>query len=133
MFLSCIIPGPKNPKGKIDVYLQPLLDELKTLWDGVLTYDISKKQNFHMRAALLWTINDFPAYGMLFGWSTHGKLACPICMHRSKAFWLGKGGKASWFDCHRCFLPMHHAFRGNIDEFKRDKVDSSRPPKCLSS
>ena len=21
MFLSCIIPGPKNPKGKIDVYL----------------------------------------------------------------------------------------------------------------
>ena len=70
MFLSCIIPGPKNPKGKIDVYLQPLIDELKILWEGVLTYDISKRRNFKMKAALLWTINDFPAYGMLSGWST---------------------------------------------------------------
>jgi len=32
---------------------------------------------FFMKAALMWTINDFPAYGMLSGWSTHGRLACP--------------------------------------------------------
>ncbi|XP_038693762.1 uncharacterized protein LOC119991488 [Tripterygium wilfordii] len=93
MFLTCIIPGPHNPKSKIDVYLQPLIDELKLLWDeGVLTYDISRKQNFKMRAALMWTINDFPAYGMLSGWSTAGKLACPYCMNRSKAFTLKHGG-----------------------------------------
>jgi len=30
-----------------------------------------------MRAVLIWIINDFPAYGMLSGWSMHGKLACP--------------------------------------------------------
>uniref|UniRef100_A0A7C9DL29 Transposase-associated domain-containing protein n=1 Tax=Opuntia streptacantha TaxID=393608 RepID=A0A7C9DL29_OPUST len=29
MFLSTVIPGPQNPKSKIDVYLQPLIDELK--------------------------------------------------------------------------------------------------------
>ncbi|CAK8533967.1 unnamed protein product [Lathyrus sativus] len=47
MFLTLIIPGPDNPKGKIDVYLQPLIDELQQLWnDGVVTYDASKKQNF---------------------------------------------------------------------------------------
>ena len=41
MFLTLIIPGPKNPKEKIDVYLQSLIDELKLLWnEGVLTYDI---------------------------------------------------------------------------------------------
>jgi hypothetical protein len=35
------IPGPSNPKAKINVYLQPLIDELKLLWsEGVLTYDI---------------------------------------------------------------------------------------------
>ncbi|XP_019197078.1 PREDICTED: uncharacterized protein LOC109190933 [Ipomoea nil] len=62
-FLTCIIPGPKNPKANIDVYLQPLIDELQLLWEtGVLTYDASLKQNFMMRAALMWTINDFPAY-----------------------------------------------------------------------
>lgn len=43
-----------------------------------------------MRAAVLWTISDFPAYGMLSGWSTHGRLACPYCMERSKAFYLDK-------------------------------------------
>ena len=51
MFLTCLIPGPSNPKAKIDVYLQPLIDDLKQLWNcGVLTYDISMKQNFIMKA-----------------------------------------------------------------------------------
>jgi len=31
MFLTCVISGPKNSKNKIDVYLQPLVDELKEL------------------------------------------------------------------------------------------------------
>ena len=31
MFLKCIIPVPNNPKSKVDVYLQPLIDDLKTL------------------------------------------------------------------------------------------------------
>jgi uncharacterized protein YlbG (UPF0298 family) len=41
--------GPDSPKGKIDVYLQPLIDELQQLWNyGVVTYDASKKQYFRM-------------------------------------------------------------------------------------
>jgi len=44
----------------------------------------------------MWTINDFPAYGMIFGWSTHGKLACPYCIENNKAFTLTNGGKASF-------------------------------------
>jgi len=67
MFLSCVIPSPFNPKVGINVYLQPLIDNLKKLWSGVMIYDVSTKQNFMMRAALMWTINDFPAYGMLSG------------------------------------------------------------------
>ena len=39
----------------------------------------------------MWTINDFLAYGMLSGWSTHGKLACPYCMENNKAFTLTNG------------------------------------------
>jgi len=77
MFLMCIIPGPSNPKASIDVYLEPLIDDLNKMWSGIWAYDVSRKQNFLMRAALMWTINDFPAYGMLSGWSTHGRLACP--------------------------------------------------------
>ena len=85
MFLTCIIPGPTNPKNKIDVYLQPLINELKMPWDDVQTYDISMRQNFVMRAALMWTVNDFPALRMLSGWSTHGVVSCPVCMEKLKA------------------------------------------------
>ena len=34
MFLTCVIPGPHSPKAGIDVYLQPLIDDLKRLWIG---------------------------------------------------------------------------------------------------
>jgi len=73
MFLSYVIPGPHNPKTKIDVYLQPVIDDLKTLWnEGVDTYDVHTNQTFKMKAALMWTVNDFLAYRMLSRWSTYG-------------------------------------------------------------
>jgi len=75
MFLSTVIPGPSSPGRNIDVCLRPLIDELTQLWSsGALIYDISRKQNFLMRTVLIWTINDFSAYGMLSGWSMYRKL-----------------------------------------------------------
>ncbi|XP_023773127.1 uncharacterized protein LOC111921775 [Lactuca sativa] len=83
MFLTALVPGPSNPKHKIDVFLQPVVAELEQLWeDGVVTYDISVKQNFHLRAALKWTISDFPAYAILSGWSTVGNH--PYRKHKNK-------------------------------------------------
>lgn len=59
MFLTCLVPRLYNPKVKIDAYLQPLIDDLRRLWrDGIVTYDISMKQNFVMRAHLMLIIND---------------------------------------------------------------------------
>jgi len=122
MFLSCIILGPTNPKNKIDVYLQPLIDELKMLCDvGVGTFDVSCWKRFRLHAALMWTINDFPAYGMLPGWSTHGLLACPICMHQNCAFQLQHVQKPSWLDCHCKFLPWNHYYRATKVAFCKGK------------
>jgi len=54
MFLSMVIPGTSNLGRNIDVCLRSLIDELTQLWSsGDLTYDISRKHNFVMRAALL--------------------------------------------------------------------------------
>jgi len=75
----------------IDVYLEPLIDDLNKLWSDIWTYDVSRNQNFLMRATLIWTINDFPAYEMLSGWSTHGRLACLHCMKHTKSFTLNYG------------------------------------------
>jgi len=53
MFLSSVILGPHNSKSKIDVYLQPVIDELKILWnEGVDTYDVHLNQTSKMWAAV---------------------------------------------------------------------------------
>lgn len=133
MFLTLFIPGRSSPGKNIDVYLRPLMDELKLLWDsGVQTWDAFKKQNFNMRASVMWTVNDFPAYGMLSGWSTHGKLACPYCMDKMNADFLPHSKKPSWFDCHRCFLPEDHPFRKQRFNFTKGKEDHNEPPPRLS-
>lgn len=108
--LSLLIPGSKSPSNDIDVYLQPLIEELKELWDvKVKTYDISTKENFQMHAALMWTINDFPAYGDLSGWNTQGALACPSCNYNTRSRWLKYGGKYCFMG-HRRFLDKNHRF-----------------------
>jgi len=66
--LSMMIPGVRSPGVSIDVYLQPLIDELKVLWEeGVKAWDAKERKDFDLHAILLWTINDFPAYAMLSG------------------------------------------------------------------
>ena len=54
LLLSIIVSRPNNPKNKIDIFLQPLIVELKQLWEvGMQTYDVSRKQNFQMKVALM--------------------------------------------------------------------------------
>ena len=83
--LSMIIPGPQSVTGScFDVYLQPLLDELLTLWQrtGVVTTDAARYRNeptFNLRAVLIWTLHDFPAYGVVSGCVTKGYVGCPCC------------------------------------------------------
>ena len=61
--------------------------ELKHVWEvGAKTYNVNTCQKFNMRVALMWPVNNFPAYGMLFGWNTLRLLECPICMEKSKLF-----------------------------------------------
>ncbi|XP_023632701.1 uncharacterized protein LOC111828600 [Capsella rubella] len=133
MFLTILVPGPNHPKRSLDIFLQPLIEELKDLWvNGVEAYDISTKENFLLKAVLMWTISDFPAYGMLSGWTTHGRLACPYCLDQTEAFWLKNGKKTSWFDCHRCFLPVDHSYRRNKKKFKKGRVVDDSPSKILT-
>lgn len=69
-----------------------------------------------MRAAILWTISDFPAYAMLSGWSTKGKLACPICHINTDSRCLKYCRKECYLG-HRRWLDMNHAWRKNSRNF----------------
>ena len=47
----------------MDVYIEPLIDELLKLWVGITMYDIRKpigEKKFKFRGILLWTIHDAP-------------------------------------------------------------------------
>jgi hypothetical protein len=105
----------------LDVYLQPLIDELQELWNvGVHTFNASKKNNFVMRAQLMWTINDFPAYTDLSGWPNKGAKACPYCMQSTRSIWLKHGYKFC-FIRHRRYLHMEHLWRLNKRTFDGTK------------
>jgi hypothetical protein len=133
MFLSTVIPNPNSPGRDIVFYLRLLIDELKQLWSfGALTYDVSTKHNLLIKVALMWTINDFLAYRMVYGWSIHRKLVCPYCIENNKAFTLINGGKTSFFYYHQCFLLIDHKYRRNINDFFIGKVEKNVAPLRLS-
>nr|XP_043611316.1 uncharacterized protein LOC122582917 [Erigeron canadensis] len=126
--LTLLIPGRDSPGKHIDVFLRPLIDELKLLWDnGVETYDCESKQTFNMHAVLLWTINDFPAYGYLSGWTTSGYKACPVC--NDDACSIGIRDKIAYMG-HRRFLQENHSWR-NARDFN-GKIETRLAPKPIS-
>ena len=131
MMLSLLISGPKQPGNDIDVYLQPLIEDLKTLWDvGVAAYDAYKKETFNLRAVLMWTISDFPAYGNLFGCTVKGYYACPLCGISTCAHWLPHSRKMSYMG-HQRFLPPSHSFQ-KLKKAFIGKPEWDCPPKTLS-
>ncbi|KAI5350768.1 hypothetical protein L3X38_003659 [Prunus dulcis] len=42
---------------------------------------------FTLQAAVLWTVNDFPAYAMVYGWSIKGYMACLVCKEDVTSGW----------------------------------------------
>ncbi|XP_058100727.1 uncharacterized protein LOC131245347 [Magnolia sinica] len=58
--LTLLIEGPRQPGKDIDVYLEPLIDELQDLWrKGIMTFDAYHGNMFNMRAILRWLpLND---------------------------------------------------------------------------
>ncbi|XP_071713679.1 uncharacterized protein [Rutidosis leptorrhynchoides] len=129
IMLSLLIQGPKQPGNDIDVYLAPLIDDLKLLWDtGVQVYDSYKKEYFQLRAMLFCTVNDFPAYGNLSGYTTKGKKACPVCEKNTHSIWL-KNCRKPAFMGHRRELAVNHPYRFKNDLFDGTVEKSILPPR----
>ncbi|XP_056687321.1 uncharacterized protein [Spinacia oleracea] len=122
--LSTLIPGKASPGNDIDVYLQPLVHELKLLWTGVEAFDAFEGKKFNLRAALLWTINDFPGYAMLSGLSTKGYNACPICIDSTPS---DRFGNKICYCSYRKWLPSDHPYRIQGDKFCEKGKAPSRP------
>nr|GFA12919.1 hypothetical protein CTI12_AA060390 [Tanacetum cinerariifolium] len=114
--LSLIIPGLKAPGNKIDVYMQPLIKELKDLWGRVETFDACARENFKLKTVVLYTISDFPGYANLSRWSTKGEYACPVCAYNKTSKWLDHGRKWCYMG-HRRWLEHDHCWCRDIRSF----------------
>ncbi|XP_048605689.1 uncharacterized protein LOC125583146 [Brassica napus] len=111
IMLTLLIPGPQQPGNSIDVYLEPLIEDLNQLWSkGESTYDVVSNTAFTMKAMLLWTISDFPAYGNLAGCKVKGKMGCPVCGKHTDSMWL-KFCRKHVYMSHRKGLPPTHRYR----------------------
>jgi len=84
--LVMVIPGPQALAAEVvDVYLEPLVEDLLELWEGVPAMDMSKpigQRHFTLRTMLLWLVHDFPAYGLFSGQQTKGTEVVQSVDHR---------------------------------------------------
>ena len=95
--LSLLISGPRQLSNDIDIYLAPLIEYLKTLWEvGVQAYDAHQQEFFTLRVFLLWTISDFPAYGNFSGCTVKGYFGCLVCREGTYSRRLKHGKKNSY-------------------------------------
>ncbi len=96
---------------KMDVYLQPLIEELQMLWSGVKAFDVSSKESFNLRAMCIWSVHNFPMYRLFVGCVTKGHVKCPpyglaIDFHSSKK--LKKMKMKFYYNRH--YLPKSHPY-----------------------
>ncbi|XP_074323939.1 uncharacterized protein LOC141660855 [Apium graveolens] len=111
IMLTLLISGPKEAGNNIDVYLQPLIKDLKLLWDeGVTVYDAYSQSDFTLRAMIFYTISDFPTYGNLSWYTTKGAKACTICEEGTIDQNL-KYCKKNVYMGHRAFLHSNYPYR----------------------
>jgi len=105
-----MISNHKQPGNDIDVYLSPLIEDLKLMCDqGVEVFDRFTNETFKMHAMLFCTINDFPTYGNLSGYSVKGHKACSICEKGTASQQLKHGRKTIYLR-HQMFLRSHYPY-----------------------
>ncbi|XP_056843843.1 uncharacterized protein LOC108808223 isoform X1 [Raphanus sativus] len=108
VMLTLLIPGPSAPSNNIDVYLQPLIEDLHDLWsEGIEVYDSFSKETFNLRAMLMWTISDYPGLGTLAGCKVKGKQACHVCGKDTPFRWLKFSRKHVYLRNRRRLRPGH--------------------------
>jgi hypothetical protein len=118
MMLTILVTGPKQLGDCIDVYLSPLVDDFKILWNpGVKEVrDKYKREKFTMCAMLFTTINDNPTRRNLSGQSKRKGACCPHCLEDTCIVWLSHSKKYVFMG-HRRFLGKKHPYRAMDCQF----------------
>ena len=95
--LSILIQGPKHPGIDIDIFLEPLMQEMETLWkEGINIVDGFMQQPFNLRAIIFITIHDYKcSLRVIIFITIHDYQALAILSRQIK-------GKTSMLGCPAC-------------------------------
>ena len=130
VMLALLIPGRESVRNEtFDVYLEPLVEEMLELWAGIPAYNVTKDvgcRSFQLRAMLLWTIHDFPGYGIVGGFAHQGYAACSWCGSQLGAQHSVELGKQTYEGTQR-WLPEDHPYRSEEMKAHFDGEIENRP------
>ena len=75
-----IISASSQLGNDMDVFLEPLMEDMKILWEeGVKMMDASLKKKYTLKAIIFVTITDYPGLFSLPG-QIKGKSGCIVCI-----------------------------------------------------
>lgn len=97
-----LIPGPKSPI-MIDTFLQPLVDEMKVLQNGIDgVFDADAGQEFMLHAHVVLFSGDGPAVSQAAGMKAPGnaRIPCRVCTFEGTAFRLGPANRVRYYYPH---------------------------------
>lgn len=110
MILSLLIFCSQQPSNNINVYLTLLIEDLQNLWEVVVkVYDAYEYEFLNLRAMLIWTISDFPAYENLMSCTVKRYNTCPYYRVDNTKCRPKHSGKNAYIGLH-CWLPHGHEF-----------------------
>ena len=125
VLLIGLIPGPKEPKGNINPFLDPLVKELLNFFAGVEIYIQSLSKSVLVRCVLLCVACDIPALRKVCGFLGHSAtLGCSKCL---KAF-PGQVGQKDYSGFNRSQWKARNLeeHRKSIASIRHCKTKSSR-------
>ena len=131
--ICCFLLGKYIVKD-MNVYIEPLVDELVKLWNGVTMYDVSRpvgQREFQFHAMLAWTIHDAPGLTHFCGLQTKGKFACPVCGPKMKSR-HSKSLSKEVFDEYRHFLSKNHRYRTVEKHLFNGKEETALKPQRMT-
>ena len=104
--MPLLIQGPRQPRNDINVFLEPVIDELVEMFEKDVddVWDEYKKEHAMIKAVLIATISDLPGRGCLSREKTKGYTGCVECLDNTNAVNLPNNSKIVYMG-HRRFLP----------------------------
>jgi hypothetical protein len=127
LMLSILIQGPKRAGIDIDVFLEPLKEDMAKLWNkGVCMWDQYQQEYFTLYAIIFVCIHDAPG-GFTVSGPTKGESgACPICVDGTTSVYLPSSRKLVYMR-HRWFLSRKHKYRKMKSHFDNSVLKDSAP------